>query len=97
MAKGYWVLHADVHDLDVLAQYREANAAAFARYNAGFLVRGGPQELREGELWSRTTVIEFPSCAAAVACCDSAAYQAAKAIRDTAATVDLVIAEGWVG
>jgi uncharacterized protein (DUF1330 family) len=40
-------------------------------------------------------VIEFPSYAAALACYDSPAYQAAKALRDPVSTGDLVIVEGY--
>ncbi len=41
MAKGYWVVHVDVTDPEGYQQYVKANAAAFAKYGARFLVRGG--------------------------------------------------------
>ncbi len=97
MPKAYWVAHVDVADPEIYAQYRAANAAAFAKYGARFIVRGGPQVQREGQSRARTVVIEFPDLAAATACFDSPEYQAAKAIRDPISTADLVIVEGYEG
>lgn len=97
MAKGYWVAHVDVDDLDGYEAYKTANAAAFAYYGAQFLVRGGARELREGEARTRTVVIEFPTYKAALACYNSKIYQDAKALRDPISTGDLVIVEGVNG
>jgi uncharacterized protein (DUF1330 family) len=94
MAKGYWIAHVDIDDPDAYARYQAANAGPFARYGARFLVRGGTQEVREGRMRTRTVVIEFPSYADAVACYESADYQAAKALRDPVATGDLAIVAG---
>ena len=41
MPKGYWIVHVDVRDPEVYQKYVKANAAAFAKYGARFLVRGG--------------------------------------------------------
>ena len=95
--KGYWVAHVSVDDPEVYEGYRRANAVAFAKYGAQFIVRGGEAEVREGEARPRTVVIEFPSFAAARACFDSPEYQAAKALRDPVSSADLVIVEGWRG
>ena len=97
MTKGYWVAHVDVQDPTAYEAYRQANAVAFAKYGARFLVRGGDHEIREGQMKSRTVVIEFPSYDAAKACYDSPEYQAAKALRDPVSTGDMVIIEGWDG
>lgn len=97
MPAGYWIAHVDVRDPDAYEAYRAANAAAFARFGARFLVRGGAYAVREGQAKARTVVIEFPSYADALACYDSPEYQAAKALRDPVSTGDLVIAEGWEG
>ena len=95
MPKGYWIAHADVADPQVYEQYKAANAAQFAEFGARFVVRGGAQDVREGQARSRTVVIEFPSLEAAQACYDSDAYQAAKALRDPISDADLVIVEGY--
>ena len=41
MAKGYWVVHVTVTDPDNYPKYIAADAAAFEKYDARFLVRGG--------------------------------------------------------
>lgn len=97
MPKGYWVAHVDVHDPAVYEEYRKANAVAFEKYGARFIVRGGEQVQREGQSRGRTVVIEFPSVAAARECFDSPEYQAAKALRDPVSEADLVIVAGYDG
>jgi uncharacterized protein (DUF1330 family) len=95
--KGYWVAQGDVHDPEIYALYRDANAAPFARFGAKFLIRGAPQQQVEGASRARTVVIEFPSLQAALECYHSPEYQAAKAIREPISEVDLVILEGYEG
>ena len=97
MAKGYWIGRVDVDDVDRYMDYVAANAVPFAEYGARFLVRGGTFDAVEGQSRSRNVVIEFPSYQAARDCYDSAAYQAAKAIRDEVAICDLIIIEGYDG
>ncbi|WP_343116815.1 DUF1330 domain-containing protein [Ostreiculturibacter nitratireducens] len=94
--KGYWIGHVTVDDPEAYARYREANAVAFAKYGARFLVRGGAQEVVEGEMRPRAVVIEFPSLEAARACYASPEYEAAKAIREPVSIADLCIVEGYV-
>lgn len=97
MPKGYWIAHVDVTDPAAYERYRAANAEAFAKYGARFLVRGGVQEVMEGDLRARGVVLEFPSIEAARACYASPEYQAAKALRDPASDGDLAIIEGYDG
>lgn len=97
MAKGYWIGRVDVHDETLYMDYVRANAEAFAKFGARFLVRGGGFETPEGEARARNVVIEFPSYEAAVACYHSPEYAAAKAIRLPAATGDILIIEGYDG
>lgn len=97
MSKAYWVAHVDIDDPEIYAGYRAANAEAFAKYGARFLIRGGAQTQKEGQTRARTVVIEFPSLEAATECFHSPEYQAAKAIRDPISTADLVIVEGYEG
>ena len=94
MAKGYWIVRGDVTDMAKYKNYVEANGAAFSKFGARFLVRGGKFEVREGSHRARQVVIEFADYAAAVACYDSPEYALAKAFRDGAAELDLVIVEG---
>lgn len=97
MAKGYWIARVDVHDPEAYKGYVTANAAAFARYGARFLVRGGRFEAPEGTPRSRNVVIEFKDYDTATACYHSAEYAVAKAIRGPAADADVLIIEGYDG
>ena len=97
MTKGYWIARLDVTDQDKYDTYRVLNAAAFKKYGARFLVRGGEFEVREGTGRSRNVVIEFPSLQAARECYDSQEYNVAKAARENAADIDVVIVEGYDG
>ena len=85
MAKGYWIAHVTVTDPERYKDYVAANAAAFKKYNAKFLVRGGAYEQRAGtDKKQRHVILEFDSYATAKACYDSPEYQAACKIRDQA-------------
>ncbi|MEM9582392.1 MAG: DUF1330 domain-containing protein [Pseudomonadota bacterium] len=95
MPKAYWIAHVDVMDARAYEKYRAANATAFEKYGAKFLVRGGDQEVREGSQRKRSVVIEFKDRETAVACYESPEYQMAKAHRNTAAVSDLVIIDGY--
>ena|SRR5438477_5623461 len=97
MAKGYWIARVDVADPEQYKRYIAANAAAFKKYGARFIVRGGKYETIEGTGRARNIVIEFPSYAAAIDCWQSAEYQAARKLREPVSTSDLVIVEGYDG
>lgn len=97
MPKGYWVARVDVADAERYKDYVAANAAAFAKYGARFLVRGGRFENPEGGSRSRNVLIEFPSYQAALDCWNSAEYQHALAIRRPISTGDVIIVEGYDG
>lgn len=97
MPKGYWIAQNIVHDPKIYEDYKAANAAPFARFGARFLVRGGPQQVREGAAMPRTVVIEFPSYQAALDCFESDEYQAAMSIRTPISDSNMTIVQGWDG
>jgi uncharacterized protein (DUF1330 family) len=97
MPKGYWIVHIEVRDPEVYQQYVKANGAAFARYGARFLVRGGKHLVTRGKARERNVVIEFRDYETAVACHDSQEYREAAKLRDAASDADLVIVEGYDG
>jgi len=97
MAKGYWIVRVDVTDPDGYKEYVAANAVAFRKFGARFLVRGGAFEVPEGSSRARNVVLEFNDYATAVACYHSPEYLAAKARRDGRAEADLLIIEGYDG
>ena len=97
MAKGYWVARVDVGDPEAYQKYVAANAVAFGKYGARFIVRGGRFEAPEGTPRARNVVLEFKDYETAVACYHSPEYTTAKGFRETAAEADLLIIEGYDG
>jgi uncharacterized protein (DUF1330 family) len=97
MTKGYWVARIDVADPEKYKEYAAANAVAFKKYGARFLVRAGKFENPEGSTRQRNVVIEFPSYQAALDCWNSPEYKKALAIRRPISTGDILIIEGYDG
>lgn len=97
MTKAYWIARVDVTDEARYKEYVAANGAAFSKYGARFLVRGGKFEAPEGQSRSRNVVIEFPSYEQAMACWNSPEYASARALRLGAAVADLIVIEGYDG
>ena len=95
MPKGYWIVRVDIADRERYKTYVAANAAAFGKFGARFLVRAGRFENPEGTSRERNVVIEFPSYQAALDCWKSPEYQQAARLRQPVSTMDLVIAEGY--
>ena len=95
--KGYWIAHVDVTDPEGYKAYTSAIPVPFGKFGARFLVRGGRQAVKEGEVRSRCVVMEFPSYEAALACYRSPDYQAAKALRQGKGEVDLIVIDGYAG
>lgn len=94
MARGYWIVHIDVTDPANYPKYLASDAAAFEKFDAKFLVRGGRFDAVEGPARTRHVVIEFPSFDRAVACYNSAEYQAAAKLRQAYADSEVLILEG---
>ena len=94
MAKGYWIATVTIRDPARYPDYIAANKAAFDKFGAKFLVRGGAYERVKGSGGERQVVIEFDSFEKAKACFRSPEYQAALRIFETCAESNMVIAEG---
>ena len=97
MPKGYWIVRADVTDMEQFKKYAAANGEALRKYGARFLARAGQFTLVEGTTRARNTIVEFPSYQAALDCWHSSEYQAALEHRLSASQLDLVIVEGYEG
>jgi len=97
MAKGYWIAHVDVTDPKAYELYRSANAEAFHKYGARFLIRAGAFSLAEGAARSRHIVLEFIDYETALACYRSSQYQKAILLRRCAADTDLIVVAGYDG
>jgi uncharacterized protein (DUF1330 family) len=94
MSKGYWIVRVTVRDPKHYPDYLAAAQAAFSKYNATFLVRGGDFETMEGHSRERNVVVEFNDRKTAIACYHSPEYQAAKLLRQKYAETDFLIIEG---
>ena len=92
--KGYWIALVDVTDPEAYKAYVAANAVAFGKYGAKFVVRAGRNEQPEDPAGTRHVVIEFDSYDTALACYRSPEYAAAMELRKDAASARLVIVEG---
>jgi len=94
MKKGYWMAMVDITDPENYPQYIAANKAAFEKYGAKFLVRGGEGQVLEGPGATRLVVIEFDSYQTALDCFHSPEYQAALKLRQKFAKAHFTIVEG---
>lgn len=94
MAKGYWVVRADITDQNKFAEYAKRTPAALEKYQGKFLARAGKFAAVEGSTRSRNTIIEFPSYEHALDCWNSDEYQQARSFRLDGADLDIVIVEG---
>ena len=95
MAKAYWVsLYRTISNPDAVAAYAKLAGPALQAAGARFLARGVAAHAYEAGIKQRMVVVEFPSVEAAVACHDSAAYQAALKVFNNAAERDFRIIEG---
>ena len=94
MPKAYWIAFVTVTDPDAYAGYQKHAPAAFAKYGAEFLVRGGQADTLEGEDWQRHVVIAFDTKAQALACYNSPEYQLARENRKGACKANIVIVDG---
>jgi len=92
--KGYWMAMVDVTDEANYPKYIAANKAAFDKYGAKFLVRGGQGQVVEGPAASRLVVIEFESYQTALDCFQSPEYRAALEIRQAYSDAHVAIVEG---
>ncbi|GHB17486.1 hypothetical protein GCM10007094_01210 [Pseudovibrio japonicus] len=94
MPKAYWVAHVTVKDPELYKLYAEGATAAFKKYGANVLARGGKFEDLEGNNRPRNVVIEFPDMETAKACYNSVEYQTARKYREDAGIANLIIVEG---
>jgi uncharacterized protein (DUF1330 family) len=97
VAKGYWLVSADVTDPEGYKQYLADSGKAFAKFGGRFLARGGASEQVEGSGRSRFVVLEFKDYATALECYRSPEYSVARAARRGRAVFDLVITDGYDG
>lgn len=94
MAAGYVIAQMKVTDRAAYDRYRAGVLATIEAHGGEFLVRGGAQEVVEGDAPPRSVILRFPSVEAAEAWYNSPEYQKLARIRQSAATGALTIVEG---
>jgi len=92
---AYLIVETDITDPEQYEQYKAASPGAIAAGGGRFVVRGGEIAVLEGD-WhpKRLVLVEFPDLEAAKRFYDSPEYQAAKALREGAAQLNMVAVEG---
>ena len=94
MPKGYVIAHAVVTDAEKWGQYVAKSKIAIDKFEGKPIVRGGKCETIEGNGVARNVVLEFRSYEHAIGYAKSPEYAAAKALRQGAGTIDIVVVEG---
>ena len=95
MPSAYILANIDVTDPQQYERYKKLSTIAMQAHGAEVCVRGGAVQVLEGD-WSpqRVVLLKFPTTEKARAFYDSAEYQAAKAARQGAAVMRMVLIEG---
>ena len=92
---AYMIALVNVIDPEQFKQYAAAAGPATAKYGGTYLARGGATSLFEGEMPAeRLVVVEFADRAAAETWYNSPEYQAAKKLREGAATGTFMCVDG---
>ena len=92
---AYVITETDVNDPDRYEHYKAAAPDTIAKYGGRYVARGGELEVFEGD-WdpARLVVLEFDDLEAARRWYRSPEYEAAKRLREGAATMRMVAVEG---
>jgi uncharacterized protein (DUF1330 family) len=95
---AYVLVDCHVTDPAQYEVYKKLAPDAIAKHGGRYLARGGSTTVLEGT-WQpqRVVVLEFPDVAAAKRFYDSPEYRAARAARDGAARMSMVVVEGLPG
>ena len=94
MPKGYVISRVDITNPDAYARYAASATKAIADHGGKPLARGGRTEALEGKARARNVVLEFGSYDAARRYFHSEQYQTARALREGAAEIEMVLVEG---
>tara|TARA_B100001250_G_C19804958_1_gene792845 strand:+ start:2305 stop:2595 length:291 start_codon:yes stop_codon:yes gene_type:complete len=94
MTKGYWVVRANVFNVEKYSEYVKLATNIIQQFNGKFLIRGGNQIEFEEAGFDRTVVVEFKSYQDALDCYNSESYQSAmKFVRNSSKRL-VVVVEG---
>ena len=95
MPSAYILANVDVKDPAAYEEYKRLSTIAMKAHGAEVCVRGGATEVLEGD-WTpdRVVLLKFPSVEQAKAFNNSVEYSAARAARQGAAVMRMVLVEG---
>ena len=88
-----WIAHVEVKDPEAYAEYARVASECIPAHGGVFIARGGRYQQMEGRDMPRNVVARFPTMEDALACYNSAEYQAVAKIAKSAAERNLVILE----
>jgi len=92
---AYVIANIEVTDPDRYATYKRLAEEAIAAHGGRYLVRGGDSNVVEGAFpGSRFVILEFPDRTTAETFVHSADYARAKAAREGAAAMNMVVVAG---
>ena len=93
-SRGYWILQADIKDINVYGTYRNAMDDFLPRFGGRFIIRAGRKMDAIGAPRARQVVIAFHDYEAAVAAFTSQEYQKINALCVASSIADITIVEG---
>ncbi len=95
MTSAYIIANVTVTNPEQYEEYKKWSSAAMQAHGAEVCVRGGKVEVIEGD-WApeRLVILKFPSVAAAKAFDASPEYGKARAARQGAAVMRMIVVEG---
>ena len=96
MAKGYWLVSADIIDPSGVELYLTESDRAFRKFGGQLLIRGGSPETVEGAGRSQFLVVEFKDYTSARECYHSPEYNTARNAAKDKIVFDVVITEGHI-
>ncbi len=95
MSSAYIIANVRITNPTQYEEYKKLSSAAMLAHGAQVCVRGGASEVLEGD-WTpdRLVVLRFPSVDKARAFYNSTEYAKARAAREGAAVMRMVVVEG---
>jgi uncharacterized protein (DUF1330 family) len=95
---AYIIVQIDIRDPATYERYKELAPPSIAAFNGRYVARGGRTVTLEGD-WqpARVVILEFPDLQQAQAWWASPEYAEAKALRQQAASAQMIAVEGLAG
>jgi uncharacterized protein (DUF1330 family) len=95
LKKGYIIAIVNVADQTKYAEYMKLSPSVIEHFGGRFVARAGATKVLEGPaVTGRVVIVEFPSVERAEQFYNSPEYQAARKLREGAATAQFILIEG---